>query len=351
MIVQGKETSSLNSRERVQRAITFSGPDRAPISHAVLPAAQLKYGQALDEILAEFREDFGWDYMRNLPVEDFPALYKKGRNVDDFGTTWYCEWLGICGIPVDWPLKDLSHYNDYRWPEVFSAGPPKGRQYSGHMEGFDDRWYARGAWIAFFEQLQQLRSMENLLTDIASESQEFYRLLDDLLDFNLRWLDKWTQREYDGIHLADDWGGQHGLMIKPETWRRIFKPRYAEMFKRVHDANRDVWYHTDGQVKDIFGDLIEIGVDVINCQVKVVGHDWIAANVRGKVAFRTDIDRQHVMPFGSPAEVKEEVHRTFDACGSSKGGIVACGEIGPDVPLANVRAMYEAFREYGTYHK
>jgi hypothetical protein len=78
-------------------------------------------------------------------------------------------------------------------------------------------------------------------------------------------------------------------MIKPEAWRRKFKPHHAEMFKRVHDANTNVWYHTDGQVKDIFGDLIEIGVNVINCQVAEVGQDWIAANVRGKVAFRTDI--------------------------------------------------------------
>ena len=52
---------------------------------------------------------------------------------------------------------------------------------------------------------------------------------------------------------------------------------------------------------DIFGDLIEIGVDVINSQVKVVGLDWVAANVRGKVAFRTDIDRQHVCRLRRPA--------------------------------------------------
>ena len=32
-----------------------------------------------------------------------------------------------------------------------------------------------------------------------------------------------------------------------------------------------------------------------------------------------------------------------------KGGVVACGEVGPDVPLENIRAMYEAFREFGTY--
>jgi uroporphyrinogen decarboxylase len=74
-----------------------------------------------------------------------------------------------------------------------------------------------------------------------------------------------------------------------------------------------------------------------------------AANVRGKVAFRTDIDRQHVMPFASPAEVKEEIHRVFEACGTPDGGIIACGEVGPDVPLENIRAMYEGFREYGRY--
>jgi len=341
----------MDGRERVKRAIKFQQPDRAPVSHAVLPAAQLKYGQALGEILAEYREDFGWDYMVDLPIEKFPALYKQGRNRDAFGTVWQVEWMGVCGIPVEWPISDLSRYDEYRWPADFTAGPPAGRQYSGHLCGSDERWYARGAWITYFEQLQQLRGMENLLADIAAPSRQFQRLMDDLLAFNLRWIEKWTQLQYDGLHLADDWGGQHRLMINPETWRRMFKPRYAEMFKRVRDAGMDVWYHSDGRINDILGDLIEIGVDVMNCQVAVVGHDWIAANARGKVCFRTDIDRQRVLPLGSPAQVREEVHRTFAACGTPSGGLIACGEVGPDVPLANVRAMYEAFREYGAYSR
>jgi uroporphyrinogen-III decarboxylase len=111
----------------------------------------------------------------------------------------------------------------------------------------------------------------------------------------------------------------------------------------------DVWFHSDGHINDIFEDLIEIGVDVLNSQVNVVGLDWIATNVRGKLAVRTDIDRQHVMPFGSPSQVKEEVHRVFESCGTPDGGIIACGEVGPDVPLENIRAMYEAFREHGRY--
>jgi uroporphyrinogen-III decarboxylase len=92
-----------------------------------------------------------------------------------------------------------------------------------------------------------------------------------------------------------------------------------------------------------------VGVDVVNAQVAVMGLEWVERNAKGKVTFRTDIDRQRVMPFGTPAEVKEEVQRVFEACGDERGGIVACGEVGPDVPLENVEAMYEAFLEYGTY--
>lgn len=337
----------MDSRERVRRAVGFGRPDRVPVSHAVLPAAQLKYGRALAEILAACREDFGWDYAEDLPVERYSALYKQGLHRDDFGTLWRVEQQGVCGIPVDWPIKDLARYDEYRWPSGFDVGPPAGRQYSGHMMGFDPRWYARGAWITYFEELQQLRGMENCLADVASESAAFGRLLDDLLEFNLRWIDRWAALEYDGLQFGDDWGGQRGLLISPAAWRRLFRPRYEAMFSRVRRAGKHVWFHSDGFVNDIIGDLIELGADVLNVQTAVVGHDWIARNARGRVAFRTDIDRQRVLPFGTPSEVKDEVQRTFEACWTADGGLIACGEIGPDVPLANVQAMYEAFLEFG----
>jgi uroporphyrinogen decarboxylase len=339
----------MDSRTRVLRAIHFERPDCAPISHAVLPAAQIKYKAELNDVLAQYPEDFGWDYQSDMPTEEFPALYRRGRNRDDFGTLWQSDRLGICGIPVECPIPDLSRYRDYSWPADFSAGPPRWRQYSGHMAGYDPRWYARGAWITYFEQLQQLRGMQNFLMDLAYHSAGLERLMDDLLAFNLRWIEKWTRLEYDGLHFADDWGSQVGLMIQPSQWRQLFKPRYAEMFAAVRQAGMDVWFHSDGKINAILPELVEIGVTVVNCQARLVGFDWIGANLRGKVAFRTDIDRQQILPFGSPSQVKEEVHRTFEACGTSAGGIVACGEIGPDVPLENIRAMYAAFREYGKY--
>jgi len=335
----------MKSRERVKRAIKFMTPDRVPISHAILPAAQIKYGKRLDEILESVHEDFGWHLLPDMNRKDFPPLYKGGMNRDEFGTVWHVAHEGVCGIPVEWPLADWDAYEHYKWP-VFSAGPPSHRLYSGHMAGKSEDYYARGAWITFFETMQQLRGMENLFMDLALDDKRVYRLRDDLLEFNLQWIDRWLEYEYDGLHFADDWGGQNALLVRPQLWRSFFKPCYEKMFGKVKAAGMDVHFHTDGQVRDIIGDLIDIGVDVLNCQSEVIGQDYLKKNFAGRVTFRTDIDRQRILPFASPQKLKEYIFRLFSDLGTPDGGIIACGEIGPDTPLENIRAMYEAFMTF-----
>ena len=335
----------MRSRERVRSAINFNYPDRPPISHAILPAAQIKYGDALAEILSKVHEDFGWEFLPDMKAEDFPSLYKGGLNCDDFGTLWNVTEEGLCGIPVEWPLADWDNYRDFKWPE-FDAGPPETRLYSGHMAGRSEDYYARGAWVTFFEEMQQLRGMENLLLDLAYKTKEVYRLRDDLLTFNLDWIEKWLQYEYDGLHFADDWGAQNSLLISPAMWREFFKPVYKAMFDRVTGAGMDVHFHSDGYIIDIIPDLIDIGVKVLNCQTTVIGLDVLKKKFSGEVCFRTDLDRQKVIPFGTPEEVREHIVDIFRHLGTKRGGIIACGEISPDTPLENIRAMYDTFLEY-----
>jgi len=335
----------LKSRERVKRAINFKYPDKVPISHAILPAAQFKYGEALNEILQQVNEDFGWDYLLDMRKENLPPQYKKGLNYDDFSTLWEVAEEGICGIPVKWPLADWKEYKNFKWP-MFKTGPPKERLYSGHMEGQNEDYYARGGWITFFEEMQQLRGVENLLMDLAYKSREVYQLRDDLLEFNLRWIDNWLEYDYDGLHFADDWGGQNRLIISPELWREFFKPVYKKMFNKVINAGLDVHFHSDGYIIDIIPDLIDIGVKVLNCQAPVIGLKMLKKKFRGEICFRTDLDRQKIMTFGTPKEVKKHIVNVFDNLGTKRGGIIACGEIGPDTPLLNIKIMYNTFMNY-----
>lgn len=336
----------MNSRERVIRAIQFEKPDKLPISHAILPSAQIRYGEELSKIINSFHEDFGWHMLPDLPRHRLPPNYRQGRNADDWGTIWNVTVEGRSGIPVEFPINaDFSNYDEFKWPEIFSAGESKYRLYSGHMSDRSDEYYSRGGWIVFFEQMQQLVGFENLLVALMMEIPEVYRLRDDLLKFNLAWLDKWLSRDYQGIHFADDWGSQTNLLIAPELWRSFFKPVYREMFSRVKEKGVHVWYHSDGNILEIMPDFVELGIDVLNCQASVMDRNELG-RFAGKIAFRTDIDRQNILPFVTPSKVKDYIFDLFHQLGTPDGGIIACGEISEDVPLENIRAMYEAFNEF-----
>ncbi len=336
----------MNSSERVSKAIHFGGPDRPPISHAILPSAQYHYGDALKKITDSVHEDFGWHLLPDLPPDKLPPLYKKGINTDDFGTVWEVTVEGRCGIPIKFPIAaDYSNYKDYKWPKVFPVGVPDYRLYSGHMVGESNDYYARGGWITFFEQMQQLVGFESVLMDLAIDKPQVYKLRDDLLKFNLTWLDKWLAMDYQGLHFGDDWGSQASLLISPAKWRAFFKPIYSAMFSKVKAAGLDVWFHSDGNIIDIIPDLLEMGVDVLNCQCSVIDMEKLKT-FAGKVCFRTDIDRQKLLPYASPSEVKKYIFKLFHDLGTPRGGIIACGEISEDVPLNNIKAMYEAFMEF-----
>jgi len=336
----------MDSRERVVRAIHFGRPDRPPISHAILPSAQYHYGEALKRITDAVPEDFGWSLLPDLPREHLPPLYKRGINTDDWGTVWKVTVEGRCGIPIGFPVAgDWSNYDTFEFPPIFSAGVPRYRLYSGHMAGSDSSYYARGGWITFFEQLQQLHGFEAVLVDLASDRAELYDLRDRLLAFNLAWIDRWLACEYQGLHFADDWGSQTSLLIAPERWRSFFRPVYAEMFSKVKRAGLDVWFHSDGNILAILPDLLELGVDVLNCQSSVMDLAELRAYA-GRICFRTDLDRQRILPYATPVEVKAHISELFHALGTPDGGIVACGEISEDVPLENIQAMYEAFVEF-----
>ena len=199
--------------------------------------------------------------------------------------------------------------------------------------------------MTFFEKMQQLHGFEPTLMDLAQKEPMVYRLRDDLLEFNLNWLDYWLVEDYQGLQFADDWGAQTNMLVSPPTWRAFFKPVYKEMFAKVKGAGRQVWFHSDGFILPIIPDLIELGVDVLNCQSSVMELGRLK-QFAGELCFRTDIDRQHLLPFARPEEVKRSVHELFEALSTPKGGVVACGELSEDVPLANIEAMYEAFLEF-----
>lgn len=200
-----------------------------------------------------------------------------------------------------------------------------------------------------FQHIQNLRGPENFFYDLGEDRQELHELCERLVEYYLPSIRAYVAAGVDCVTWGDDWGTQTAMLCRPETWRRIFKPHYQRMFDAVKEGGAKVWTHSDGWILEILPDLVEMGVNVINPQHPCMGTRRVGELIGGKVCVRTDIDRQGVIPFGTPAEVRAAVEEVMEVFGSHQGGVLLHGEIGPGVPWENIEALYRAFYECGRY--
>jgi len=132
--------------------------------------------------------------------------------------------------------------------------------------------------------MQFLRGLENLLIDLATDPPELGRLVEVLLDYNLKVIGQWVQAGVDLLHFHGDIGTQRGLMMSPATFRRHIKPAYREMFGACRRAGIHVHYSCDGNLMEIVDDLIECGVSYTTRRWGACGIDGIAGRTRGSSA-------------------------------------------------------------------
>ena len=332
----------MNSKERVRRSVHFETPDRIPMFHSFLWGGLNELGEGLREVFRRYPGDISGQNpdSYDLNSEMAQRYINKCTWTDEWGCVWDFPGLGVEGIPVDGPLyKGWEGLKNLEMPEV-DTNREKPADADTHYTGD----IIPG--IRLFERMHILRGFENMLMDIAYDSEEVYVLRDKIVDWQIENLKPLLDREYvDFFATMDDWGSQTGLLISPETWRKIFKPAYKKVFSMVRDAGKDLFFHSDGLIIDIIPDLIELGVNILNPQFSCMTTEQLG-QFNGKLCFAADIDRQNLMSFGTVDEVRENVLEWIHAVASPKGGILGKAEIGPGVPLENAEIAYKTFYEF-----
>jgi uroporphyrinogen decarboxylase len=327
--------------------VEHGSPDRVPNGCYALPSSYIRYGGKLEELFQRYPSDFHQFVTSWATVASDSIPYRGGINRDPWGVIWRNLNPGIFGRVSEYPLANLEKLDGYEPPDPSQLVDFGEVESSIRLSGHDR--YVLGDSENFFERLHFLHGFEATLIDLIRGKSELARLIDLLFDFKVSFIKRWLELDIDGLYFLDDWGTMQGLMINPALWRRIFKPLYREMFETVHRSGKHVFFHSDGYVLDIVPDLIEIGVDALNVQVKLIGIDLLGERFSGRLCILADVDRQRILPFGSTEEVEEHVRHIIRALGSNGGGLVSWGEVGPDVPLLNVEAMLAAFERYGKY--
>jgi uroporphyrinogen-III decarboxylase len=263
---------------------------------------------------------------------------------DEWGCVWDSLNADYLGQVFGHPLDEWEKLAAFKYPEP-TVGIAGVYEMVEAVKADRHRHYSLIEVGTLWHLTNWLRGFENSLMDVIEDRPEMYELRDRITDFLLKRVEILLRhREHiDGILVNDDWGTQETLMIRPEHWRKIYKPAYAKIVAAVKGGGLFAHLHSDGVTDEIMEDLIEIGFDELNPQMSCMDIESVGRRFGGRVCFRADMDRQYVLPFGSPADVAALVERLYDAFGRKNGGYIGYGQINTDVPLENAEAMLTAF--------
>ena len=281
---------------------------------------------------------------------------------DEFGVTWSMPDRSPNYFDISHsPLAGLSLEQIKNYP--FPQGDDPSR-----FEGLRERVLAlkrdtpfavvSGISGVVYEYCWYLRGLENLFTDMMERPEILESLLDRMLKFWLDWFRLFLAEVgdvVDVIMIGDDLAGQKGPLFSPSIYRALIKPRQKRLVQYIKSRTpAKIWYHSCGAVVEYIPDLLDNGIDILNpVQISAKGMDptKLKAEYGDKLAFWGGaIDSQHVLPRGTPEEVRESIRRNIEAF-KPGGGYVFNNvhNIQSDVPPENILAMYDAALEFGRY--
>jgi uroporphyrinogen decarboxylase len=327
----------MNKRDVLKAVLAGERPPYVPWSIGFTKEAretlQLHYGSDALEVRVEnhilklgsdigFFDELGDDRVRDV----FGVVWN--RSIDkDIGVVEGCVLPG-------------ANLTGYQFPD--SLDPRFFSEIPARIAQFPDRFRVYQIGFSLYERGWTLRGMENLLMDFYDHPEFVHELFEAIADYNIAQVKGALQYDIDAVYFGDDWGQQRGLQMGRPLWRQLILPQLRRMYGIVREAGKYVMIHSDGDVDELFEDLIDAGVNCFNpFQPEVMDVDRLLPSYRGRLCFHGGLSTQRTLPFGTPERVRSEVDRLLEL-GSEGGYIFApAHDVEGDVPLANMLAMID----------
>jgi uroporphyrinogen decarboxylase len=379
----------MDSYTRVAKTLNFEEPDRVPldVGGTTVSGIHVSTLKKLFETwgyqghihmpdpiqqvaLAEpsFMGRLGVDTLRIGPdrIPGFEQQVRSRDGVESITDPWGIEWEKKEGeqyfSQVSYPLsgeKNLSRaLETYRRPKPRPdrLQPVFGKDNLKEATRFPvlDRDCA-----GILEMSLRLRGVERFYQELLLDIQAAEELAEQILSYKLDYWD--AALEAFGprpalISEADDYGSDFSLMVSPQVLKRVYFPRWKELFRVIKKKNPQakIFFHCDGAIKDIIPDLIRMGVEILNpVQYTASGMELAGLKRdfgRELIFWGGGIDTRHILPSGRPWEVRDEVKRVLEIMAPGGGYVFSTiHNIQADVPVDNLLAMLDALRNFGAY--
>lgn len=274
-----------------------------------------------------------------------------GKNGDrsEWGFTWdRCdESMGQPSVGI---LKSPDDILNYKAPDA--ASPDRFQLASTEMAKYPDKYYLASFGLSGFTIMTCLRGFSNVLEDMYLDKELFESLADTVFSAEEQIIMLLKKQGFDGVAFFDDWGTQENLIISPQKWREIFKPRYQKQFRLAHDQGLDVYFHCCGAIHSIIPDLIEIGVDMLNIsQPNLFNIEELGRAYGGKVCFVCPVSYQTTSINGTPEMIYDDVRSLVHNLGRFRGGLIGYIEDYRIMGMSeeNYQSCIRAFEALGNY--
>lgn len=363
----------MNSRERVNIALSHQEPDRVPIDYWATKEIETKllkhFGfSGREEILREFDVDFryieGPKYIGpELPVHDDGCVedhWGVPRVHVDVGSD---DSAGAYREVIDFPLEKvgtLEEIRDYpKWPspdlfdfECVREQAAEARSTGKVVVFVGDRMNR----CAQLKPAMYIRGIEQILLDFVLNPDIaeyiFTRITEFYMEYALRTFEA-AGDNLDILLTGDDFGTQNGMFVSPDMWRQFLRPGFKAFIDLGKQYGYKVAHHTCGSVRPIIPDMIDCGLDILNPiqpEAYDMDHSELNRLFGDRLSFHGSISIQQTLPFGTPDDVRNEVKKRMETL-APDGGFIFCTahNFQADTPVENILTLFEAYHEFGRY--
>ncbi len=152
-----------------------------------------------------------------------------------------------------------------------------------------------------------------------------------------------------------DFGTQQAPFLSVEAYRELFFPFHKKICDWIHAKTTwKTFMHSDGSIMPLLPSIAEAGIDILNPL------QWTARNMDPQtlkdrfgdrfVFWGGGVDTQGTLPFGTPAQIQEEVSRNLHIFGRGGGYVFSTvHNVQPGVPAENLLALYQTVQAQRAY--
>lgn len=277
-------------------------------------------------------------YIPGIELVSSPNALAPKSGPDIWGVGWLAADGGWEAYPAQHPFRTVEEMADMRFPQPQEM--VAGLQQRIAAVNRDDALVVVHQPRGIFERSHLLLGMEPLFTAMIDSPDTLGYFYNRLADYYIEVAKLHCELGIDGFRVTDDYGSQTSLLMSPDQWRRLIKPAMARWISAYKQEGKFFFMHSCGYITQILGDLVEIGIDVIDSLNPSAGNelDMWKQKYGDRLSFMGGVDTHYVLSFGTPQEVREEVRLRLRQLAAGGGYI-----LGPDQSIAIPDANYEAY--------